>query len=286
MSGISPGLTKHNFDCVVLDGSNILHLTTTTFSFERLKKTVDAVERLGWKTNIIMKTGTRDWAMKKDSNLTVNERQSLKQWIEFGRVNLAPRSTEKEIDDILAIRYALAHNAWIVSHDKFRLPLKLLKEKGDLDTINEINKRRIQVEFGPDNTPIFTPELPVNLSSKTNSKTVAETMEFELNERSDGINFAIKLGEIEKMVTVPLRKPIGREFFYGIDGIGDMQKIGQISKRHFRMDWDGKTSYVTDVGSTNGTRDEKGNQLIPNTPEPIDIGSSFGIPGLTLKRVD
>ena len=286
MGDVAPGVTNHLFECVVLDGSNILHQTETTFSFERLKKTCREVEKLGWKTNIIMKHGTSKYALKENSNLTANERETLEQWIKFGRVNLAQQSAEKEIDDILAIRYALAHNAWIVSHDKFRGHLKLLKEKGDLDTINEINKRRIQVEFGPDNTPIFTPELPVNLSSKTNSKTVAETMEFELNERSDGINFAIKLGEIEKMVTVPLRKSIGREFFYDIDGIGDMKKIGQISKRHFRMDWDGKTSYVTDVGSTNGTRDEKGNQLIPNTPEPIDIGSSFGIPGLTLRRVN
>ena len=286
MGDVAPGITNHHFECVFLDGSYILHLNRTKFSLERLKKTCRKVEKLGWKTNIIMKQGTNDFAMKEDSNLTSNERESLKQWTEFGRINLVPPSTEKEIDDILAIRYALTHNAWIVTGDKFKLHLRTLKEKDDLNTINEINKRRIQVEFGPDNTPIFTPELPVNLSSKTNSKTVAETIEFELNEQSDGINFAIKLGEIEKMVCVPLRKPIGREFFYDIDGIGDMQKIGQISKRHFRMDWDGKTSYVTDVGSTNGTQDENGNQLIPNTPEPINVGSSFMIPGLELKRVD
>ena len=286
MSGISPGLTKHNFDCVVLDGSNILHLTTTTYSFERLKKTVDAVERLGWKTNIIMKTGTRDWAMKKDSNLTANERQSLKQWIEFGRVNLAPRSTEKEIDDILAIRYALNQNAWIVTHDKFRTHLNLLKEKGELNMINEINKRRIEVEFGPDNTPIFTPELPVNLSSKTNSKTVAETIELEFSEQSGGINFLINAGGTEKRITIPLRESVGREFFYDIAGLNRMEMIGQISKRHFRLDWDGKTTYVTDVGSTNGTRDRNGNQLITNTPEPINVGDSFEIPGMKIKRLD
>lgn len=286
MGDVAPGITNHHFDCVVLDGSNILHLNKTKFSFERLKKTCQEVEKLGWKTNIIMKPGTSDFAMKKDSNLTSNERQSLRQWIEFGRINLAPWSTEQEIDDILAIRYALTHNAWIVTSDKFRAHLKELKDKGDLNTINEINKRRIQVEFGPDNMPIFTPELPVNLSSKTNSKTVAETIEFELNEGSDGINFAIKVGEVDKLVTVPLRKTIGREFFYDIDGIGNSQTIGQISKRHFRMDWDGKTSYVTDVGSTNGTRDKMGNQLIPNTPEPINVGDSFTIPGLLLNRVD
>ncbi len=286
MGDVAPGISNHHFECVVLDGSNILHLNATTYSFERLKKTCQHVEKLGWKTNIIMKPGTSHHAMKKDSNLTANERKSLKQWIQFGRINLAPRSTEKEIDDILAIRYALTHNAWIVTADKFRAHLRALKDKGDLTTINEINKRRINVDFGPDNMPIFTPELPVNLSSKTNSKTVAETMEFELDEQSDGINFAIKQGEIEKMVTIPLRKAIGREFFYDIDGIGDIQTIGQISKSHFRMDWDGKTSYVTDVGSTNGTRDGMGNQLIRNTPEPINVGSSFMIPGLVLSRVN
>lgn len=286
MGDVAPGISNHHFECVVLDGSNILHLNATTYSFERLKKTCQHVEKLGWKTNIIMKPGTSHYAMKKDSNLTANERKSLKQWIQFGRINLAPRSTEKEIDDILAIRYALTHNAWIVTADKFRAHLRALKDKGDLTTINEINKRRINVDFGPDNMPIFTPELPVNLSSKTNSKTVAETMEFELDEQSDGINFTIKQGEIEKMVTIPLRKAIGREFFYDIDGIGDIQTIGQISKSHFRMDWDGKTSYVTDVGSTNGTRDGMGNQLIRNTPEPINVGSSFMIPGLVLSRVN
>lgn len=286
MGDVTPGISNHHFECVVLDGSNILHLNKTTYSFERLKKTCQQVEKLGWKTNIIMKPGTSKHAMNEDSNLTPNERESLNQWIKFGRINLAPWSAEKEIDDILAIRYALTHNAWIVTADKFKAHLRTLKDKGDLNTINEINKRRIQVDFGPGNMPIFTPELPVNLSSKTNSKTVAETMEFELDERSDGINFAIEVGEIEKMVTLPLRKPIGREFFYDIDGIGDMQEIVQISKSHFRMDWDGKTSYVTDVGSTNGTRDEKGNQLIPNTPEPVNVGGSFMIPGLVLNRVD
>ena len=50
--------------------------------------------------------------------------------------------------------------------------------------------------------------------------------------------------------------------------------------------WDGKTTYVTDVGSTNGTRDRNGNQLITNTPEPINVGDSFEIPGMKIKRLD
>ena len=286
MGDVAPGLSNHMFECVVLDGSNILHETQTTFSFERLRKTVGAVEKLGWKTNIIMKEGTSVYALKNTSNLTPNERSSLRQWIKFGRINLANHPTDKGIDDVLAIRYALDHNAWIVTDDKFRDHLEELKDKGDLNTINEINKRRIQVDFGPDNTPIFTPEIPVNLSSKTNSKTVAETVELNLAKRGDGVNFTLDTGISEKSITLPLRETIGREFFYNLDGVREVQTIGEISKSHFRLDWDGKTTYVTDVGSTNGTRDGNGNQLIPNTPEPIDVNGSFMIPGIRLKRLD
>ena len=286
MGNVKPGVSSENFECVVLDGSNILHLTPTTFSFERLSKAANAAETLGWKTNIILKPGTRDFALKKDSNLTANERVELKRWIDFGRINLAPSSNDKGIDDVLAIRYALTHNAWILTGDKFRDHLKELREKNELLTINEINKRRINVEFGPDNQPIFTPEIPRNMSSKINSKTVAETMEIRLDNRAGGINFQLEVGDKNFTVTLPLRETIGREFFYDAKGLSKETTLAHISKSHFRLDWDGKTVYVTDLGSTNGTMDRNQSQCIPNTPEPLAIGEFFSVAGIQMTRID
>lgn len=289
MVDISPPPSNQNFEAVILDGSNILHVTKKEFSFERLINTVREVEKLGWKTHIIMKEGTYGRATKNSSNLTTNEKNALKQLKKFRQLNL---STTYEgvpgIDDILAIRVALEHNAWIVTNDKFRDHLRELKNQEQFDTINEINKRRIQVDFGPNNIPVFTPKLPANLASKTTSKTVAETVDKELGSFAGGVNFTItsNFDDSTHKESIPLRTNIGREYLYSIGTFSNNLLIIHVSGTHFRLDWDGKSVYVTDMESTNGVIDANGSKLIPLIPEPLSVGDSFGIPGFKFKLVD
>jgi len=289
MVDISPPASNQNFEAVILDGSNILHVTREEFSFERLSNTVREVERLHWKTHIIMKEGTFFRATKEKSNLTTNEKKTLKQWKKFGRINLSPTYEEVPgIDDILAIRVALEHNAWVVTNDKFRDHFIELKNQEQFDTINEINKRRIQVDFGPDNIPVFTPKLPANLSSKTTSKTVAETVDKELGAFAGGVNFTItsNFDDSTHKESIPLRTNIGREYLYSIGTFSNNPLIIHVSGTHFRLDWDGESVHVTDMESTNGVTDANGSKLIPLIPEPLSVGDSFGIPGFKFKLVD
>ena len=52
-------------DCVVLDASNIITVNVpgedTTFSIERLLRTIRAVQKLGWPTFVGMKRGTYNY---------------------------------------------------------------------------------------------------------------------------------------------------------------------------------------------------------------------------------
>tara|TARA_B110000881_G_C18501475_1_gene477142 strand:+ start:161 stop:1048 length:888 start_codon:yes stop_codon:yes gene_type:complete len=295
MVDISPPASNQNFEAVILDGSNILHDNDNpqggkygVHAFARISNTIREVEKLGWKTHTIMKKGTYNAALREDSHLTGNEKQTLEQLVKFGTVKITPHHNDPEIDDIIAIRFALEQNAWIISNDKFRRHLEKLKDDGKLKDINEINKRKIEVVFGPDHIPLFTPKLPVNLASKTTSKTVAETVDKELGSFAGGVNFTItsNFDDSTHKESIPLRTNIGREYLYSIGAFSNNPLIIHVSGTHFRLDWDGKSVYVTDIESTNGVTDANGSKLIPLIPEPLSVGDSFGIPGFKFKLVD
>jgi len=285
MDSILPTYDGELFNSVIIDGSNVLDATREKnekrYDVERLRKTIQAVEALGWKTMVCMKLGTFDAAMGKwkgvSSNLTDNQKKVLQQMVDVKEITLIERkeSDPKSIDDIIMIRYALEKNSWILSNDQFRSEKKSLQSENHLKEINELNKRHVNLRWGPGNSPIFT--LPRNNSSYEITKIVSDTLSRKLDDLSRGCNLLVNDSEgLELEVLLPLREPLGRKQLI-LAGIPEAHpSLNKISRSHFKLDWDGTSFYITDLGSTNGTY-QSGMKLPANSPEPMLDSTVFWI---------
>ena len=243
------------FSSVVMDGTNIITETQHVFRLERLQNTIKAVEELGWRTKTILKEGTYNWCLKSDSTLTKIQRIALKKMNEVGTIHLVKSNGDKDLDDKIMIQHALDHNAWILTHDTFKRDhLPKLKEEGKLHTINEINKRRVNIIFGPDYQPIFT--LPENEEALEATKIVSDTLNVELEELSGGCSIWLGLeGGPEVNGIIKMRQPVGRSALLNFaKEKAHKDACGAVSRRHFKIDYSGKDYYITDINSTNGTK--------------------------------
>ena len=278
MVEIAQGYEGDLFHSVVIDGNNALTLRVEMvdgkkkyhFSLERLINTISKVEELGWPTKTVMKEGTYNFCLKSDSTLTVPQREVLKQMHRMNTVHLIRKSPDKDLDDKVMIQHALDHDAWILTGDTFQKDhLPSLKRQGKLEVINEINKRRVHLEFGPDHQPIFS--LPENMAAMTATKVVSDTQNVDLELLSGGCPLWLRVDDSDWMpISVPMRKPVGRaEFQKPASDIERKEAVGAVSRSHFRIDWDGNKFYITDINSTNGTKID-GLKIPPHKSYPIE----------------
>jgi hypothetical protein len=252
------------FSSVVIDGNNAITVSSRTindkmhykFSLERLFNTIQSVEELGWRTLTVLKVGTYGKCIKKSSDLTDGQREVLKKMKNTSMIHIIEGTNEdRHLDDKIMIEHALNHDAWILTGDTFRkdhLP-KLFKEQKFL-VMNEINKRRVNLSFGPDNKPLFC--LPQNLDALAATKVVSDTQNVELELLSGGCPILISVPDEEDVSgVVTMREPVGRK---GLLDIAKSPKFNDamnaVSRNHFKIDWDGSDFYLTDLNSTNGTK--------------------------------
>ena len=160
-----------------------------------------------------------------------------------------------DLDDKIMIQHALDHNAWILTHDTFTKDhFKTLGKEKKYATINEINKRKVRITWGPDHQPIFT--LPQNEEALEATRIVEDTLNVELEELSGGCSIWLGVeGGPEVNGIVKMRQPVGRSALLNFA----KEKVhkdacGAVSRRHFKIDYSGQDYYITDINSTNGTK--------------------------------
>ena len=255
----------HMFSSVVIDGNNAIteNVEKTLnkkkkyiFRLERLVNTIQEVENLGWPTKTVMKEATYHYCMKPDSTLTESQRDVLKKMKELGMIHLIRMSKDKDLDDKIMIQHALDNDSWILTGDTFRKDhIPALIKQGKVNDVNEINKRRVQLDFGPSHQPIFC--LPQNLDALEATKVVTNTQNVELMKMSEGCQITLYVGGVKQASGfIPMREPVGRKSLLAmdIDNPELRNASGEISRSHFKLDWDGESIYLTDLNSTNGTK--------------------------------
>ena len=252
------------FNSVVIDGNNAITVSSNTkngkkhykFSLERLFNTIQSIEELGWRTMTVLKEGTYYRCLKSSSNLTDAQREALKKMRNTGMIHIIENpGKDPDLDDKIMIEHALNHNAWILTGDTFRkdhLP-KLGKEQ-KFSVMNDINKRRVNLSFGPDNKPLFC--LPQNLDALAATKVVSDTQNIELELLSGGCPISMSVPDEEEVSgIVPMREPVGRKGLLNIAKSPAFKNaMNAVSRNHFKIDWDGRNFYFTDLNSTNGTK--------------------------------
>jgi len=241
------------FDCVVLDGSNIItqNIPTTRnsrkiFNAERLVKTLNSIHNLGWPTYLGMKKGTYRFAVSsKKSTLTDSDREILEDLLERGILSLI----DDNDDDDWLIRAAMDRNGWILSNDRYLDSVrKLIKEK-DYDLANEINRRSCKLEW-VGTQPLFV--LPQNNSQLEKTEILSNKITIKQKlELISKISF-VTFYESEKkgIVKLPINTPIGRKDFDFLE----KKFINSISRAHFMIEKnvDGDLK-ISDLESKNGT---------------------------------
>ena len=280
------------FSSVVIDGNNAITVSTKSkngkkhykFSLERLFNTIQSIEELGWRTKSVLKEGTYYRCLKTSSSLTDAQREALKRMKSTGMIHIIENpERDPDLDDKIMIEHALKFDAWILTGDTFRrdhLP-KLLGEQ-KYSVVNEINKRRVKLSFGPDNKPIFC--LPPNLDALAATKVVSDTQNVELELLSGGcpIYLAVE-DEEEAHGIVPMREPVGRKELLNIaKSAAFKDAMNAVSRNHFKIDWDGKNFYFTDLNSTNGTKinDLK---IPPHQPQKLADGDIISIGSVSIR---
>ena len=279
------------FGSVVIDGNNAITETVEKnkegkkryiFRLERLKNTIQEVEELGWPTKTVLKERTYLSCLKEDSTLTEPQKTALKQMRDLGMITLIPPSNDRDLDDKIMIQYALDHDSWILTGDTFRRDhIPRLLNEGKPNVVNEINKRRVNLVFGPNHKPIFC--LPQNLTSLEATKIVSDTQNLELDIQSGDCPMWLGVeGSENTSITVPMREPIGRPILLNKTKIPQQREaILAVSRTHFRIDWDGTNFYLTDINSTNGTKiDEL--KIPPHIPQMIHQESTISIGNVRL----
>ncbi len=270
------------FECVVMDGSNIItkHVPTTKgnrreFAVDRLVRTIRAVHKLGWPSYAGMKRKTyRHGVSSKRDKFDESGRKALDDLIDRGVVSLI----DDDHDDEWLIRAAIKRNGWILSDDRYRKEVKMLVKSGEFVNANEINRRMCRIEF-VGSEPSFV--LPKNHGSL--GKTVVEQSKASDSVSRELLEVAVTVtvtGFPEARLRLPIGVPIGRANF---DEIGGDSAVSTISRSHFIIESAGGRLSVTDLQSTNGTV-VNGLALAPGYSAELDgggdsirIGSSITI---------
>jgi len=262
------------FDCVIIDGSNIITKNTPTnegegrsLSLIRLLKVISKVQNLGWPIYLGMKKGTYRFAISSDnSNLSAEEKDILSELGDRGKLSLI----DKKNDDDWLIKAAIDNNGWILSNDRFRKEVKRLAEDESYYLANEINKRRCPIEFVGE-SPVFL--LPVNYKSMSLTKASNSTGSVDsLLKKAGSIGAMVSVdGKIEE-IRIPIGKPIGRRLL----GEKRIEGIGTVSRVHFIIERIGGELTIMDLGSTNGTH-VNGLSIAPNFPFQIEGGKTSEI---------
>ena len=259
------------FSCVVIDGSNVIHSgggDPNKMSLQRIISTRLKVEKLGWPTLLAMKSLTFGSALNDGSNpkhpaaLITKERNQLNQMNEMGLLTLidtpkkhGPDGEDAGVDDEFLIKTAIEKNGWILSNDKYRDHIREIRKKGHGELADEIEQRWIQLTFvGDDSTPMFN--LPRNMASKLDTEVIesAEYLE-EIVAEYNIVNAKIRIdGKIVcESVSLPLREPLGRGFFWEKISSEYHEIIAPMSRAHFKLHSKKKEMWVMDLESKNGT---------------------------------
>jgi len=262
------------FECVVIDGSNVITKSVPTtkglrrsFDVERLVKTIETVHGLGWPTMVGMKMKTfRHGVSSKKGRFGDLEREIMEDLINKDVVSMI----DDDNDDEWIIRAAIDRNGWILSNDRFRKEVETLVKDGEYRNANEINKRMCKIEF-VGSEPIFV--LPKN--HELLGKTVVERIRESRSsfEQISSVEVSVLGNDGITGLRIPLGIPIGRSNFIGV---ADDKSISSVSRSHFIIDSRGGEILINDLGSTNGTI-LNGMHLAPGFYSEIADGSEVKI---------
>ena len=242
------------YDCVVLDGSNILSVNMGTrkeskvvYSPERLVRTISAVHRLGWPTHVGMKKGTYNYVMNNSEPEQISEegRELLSKLVE----NLGISLIKSKDDDLWLWKVAFDRNGWVLSHDSFNKEIKKYSEADKEEVSLEIKKRRVWLEY-VGSEPTFN--LPMNHASLIRTSVVSEmrAVEDALRDISEIDAEVIFENSEVGSVRVPIGKPTGRGLFLDLP---DKVDSSSVSRNHFIIESKGGEMLLTDLNSKNGT---------------------------------
>ena len=241
------------FDCVVIDGSNIITKRTPTtkgfrksFDVERLVRTIESVHRLGWPTYVGMNQKTfRHGVSSKKGRFSESSREVLEGLIDRGVISMI----DDDFDDDWLIRAAIDMNGWILSNDRYRKEVKLLIEESEFLNANEINKRMCRIEFVGSEPTFVLPENGADLG-----KTAIVKVEHTGSAYNRLTSFSAEIiGESEVVrIQLPVGVPLGRKQLS--EALGVDEGFPTISRSHFMVNVsvDGHL-VIQDLGSKNGT---------------------------------
>ena len=112
-------MSELNFNCVVLDGANIIHDNRggeLTLEPKRLLSAIEHCVNKGWETIAALKHGTYWYAKNHPEELEEGDFKILQKMIDDGKIELI---TQKD-EDIYWIDLALEKNGYIITHDTFK----------------------------------------------------------------------------------------------------------------------------------------------------------------------
>lgn len=261
---------------VVVDGSNVIHANAGSrrfFSVARVKNVIGKLSKLGYTYKIGMKGKTYNYIMyhAEEDEINEDDKSALEKLVNDLEVSLL----DAEQDDRWIHLAAIEFDGYILSHDQFRNEIEQWEEEGRHDIVEEIKKRRVELQFFED-TPIFDlppvvgeesdvpsppdPEKDIKpMESKSSSdesgedldtwdepiskETVKETFvepEVPVEDTPEETHVPMLLrlqGGAWTEVQVPLDTPLGRVFFAEIVELTPATSsiLEKISRKHFMM---------------------------------------------------
>ena len=261
---------------VVVDGSNVIHANAGSrrfFSVARVKNVIGKLSKLGYTYKIGMKGKTYKYIMyhAEEDEISDADKAALEKLVNDLEVSLL----DAEQDDRWIHLAAIEFDGYILSHDQFRDEIEQWEEEGRHDIVEEIKKRRVELQFFED-TPIFDlppvageesdthspadakkdikPVEPESFSDESgedldvwgepiSKETVKETfvepdVPVEDAPKETHVPMLLRLqGGAWTEVQVPLDTPLGRVFFAEVVELTSATSsiLEKISRKHFMM---------------------------------------------------
>ena len=261
---------------MVVDGSNVIHANAGSrryFSVARVKNVIGKLSKLGYTYKIGMKGKTYNYIMyhAEEDEISDADKSALEKLVNDLEVSLL----DAEKDDRWIHLAAIEFDGYILSHDQFRDEIEQWEEEGRHDIVEEIKKRRVELQFFED-TPIFDLPPVVGEESDTSSppdakkdikpvepesfsdesgedldvwgepiskETVKETfvepdVPVEDAPKETHVPMLLRLqGGAWTEVQVPLDTPLGRVFFAEVVELTSATSsiLEKISRKHFMM---------------------------------------------------
>ena len=259
---------------VVVDGSNVIHANAGTrryFSVARVENVIEKLTKLGYTYKFGMKGKTYKYIMyhAEEDEISKEDKSRLEELVNDLKISLLDADQDDRWIHLAAVEF----DGYILSHDQFRDEIEQWEEEGRHDLVEEIKKRRVELQFFED-TPIF--DLPpvtgeeADDSSSPDAEEDAEALESEIpSDESDGgldvwgepistetaketiVDSEIPLEESSEEthvpmllrleggawteVEVPLDIPLGRGFFAEVVEVTSTTApiLEKISRQHF-----------------------------------------------------